>query len=1018
MSASVTPLLKQIKSEKKNVPEDVEGKTCPVQVVVRCRPLSKQEQADQSNSHLNFPADKKEVVVSSKGKGNSKTYTFDHVYSHEATQVDLYNTTVSPIVQEVLKGFNCTIFAYGQTGTGKTFTMEGLSGALSKTSGNNIHPDAGIIPRSVHHIFTALEQSSSEYSVKVSFLEIYNEELLDLLAPLPSPPVTGFNSTTTSDSAPQPLKIFDGITGGNKGLTIQGLEEVMVNNADDIFRILEKGFKQRNVAETNMNKQSSRSHCIFTVIIHTKESTSDGEDLIKVGKLNLVDLAGSENIGRSGAVNQRKNEAAHINKSLLTLGRVITALTEHSGHIPYRESKLTRLLQDSLGGKTKTCVVATISPSNSSLEETMSTLDYAHRAKNIKNKPEVNQKMTQKAAMREYCQSIEKMKAALTAARTGDGYYITKEEHEEMNATIDGNKITIAEREEQIKILEENLATLEIVFTKKETELVEKTKESEKVKGELAEMTENFIATDRALVQKAEEVEDQKATICDLVEQEKLLENENNTLVKDNHSVNRDNNLLHEKIGRKSQVESENKNKASAFSRHMNNRVGAMQENISQFQETQTLTYGSIDSSLDSSLKRGESEMAAILSSVENMLAFMKKRYQNHLALMQDHQAAVSGHTSNISEDQTKHTAVIAEDLHAFFSEVSSTFEDLSQQSRQQQTNISQWVEEQKASADKRDETRKSFTTQQKNSVKDGTEIVRSFADASVSRIHNDQAAFEAMKTEQQQKLSAFEVSLQQMLRNFVAEQTQSLSANFESVQASLTSSKQDISGVSQRMQVHSAEAVASIDAFEVAEDVRSAAFVDELDNVSKLSQQYSAQFLPSVEHLTADCSAIVEKVNQREAEHAGRVAKHVELASTSVSQYVASVLESQKETDAGSDSHHKEISQQISKAGTSVADGIETVKKGLTAVRSETDNMNAKMNADLGEVSASVSTYFSGLKEDIPTGTTPVKKQPKPEFQSKIPKKSQQRKNPKADKSSTANKENTFSNSLQQAQC
>src|SRR6185503_9866344 len=144
-----------------------------------------------------------------------------------------------------------------------------------------------------------------------------------------------------------------------------------VASADEIFRILERGLQQRSVAETNMNKSSSRSHCIFSVIIHTKESTPEGEDLLKVGKLNLVDLAGSENIGRSGAQKERKREAGLINQSLLTLGRVITALTDHSPHIPYRESKLTRLLQDSLGGKTKTCIIATVSPSNLCMEETI-----------------------------------------------------------------------------------------------------------------------------------------------------------------------------------------------------------------------------------------------------------------------------------------------------------------------------------------------------------------------------------------------------------------------------------------------------------------------------------------------------------------------------------------------------------------------------------------------------------------------------------------------------------------------
>lgn len=174
-----------------------------------------------------------------------------------------------------------------------------------------------------------------------------------------------------------------------------------------------------------MNAHSSRSHTIFSITVHIRENTDDGEELMKTGKLNLVDLAGSENIGRSGAVERRAREAGNINQSLLTLGRVITSLVERAPHIPYRfsiffiyfnsvfenlnfkcefffcrESKLTRLLQDSLGGRTKTSIIATISPAAANLEETLSTLDYAHRAKNITNRPEVNQKLTKKALLK------------------------------------------------------------------------------------------------------------------------------------------------------------------------------------------------------------------------------------------------------------------------------------------------------------------------------------------------------------------------------------------------------------------------------------------------------------------------------------------------------------------------------------------------------------------------------------------------------------------------------------------
>ncbi|KAG1669464.1 Kinesin-like protein KIF11 [Nymphon striatum] len=273
-----------------------------------------------------------------------------------------------------LMGYNCTVFAYGQTGTGKTFTMEGEKNDDDHSWEED--PLAGIIPRTLHQIFEELRKQNVEFSVRVSFLELYNEELFDLL-------------TSTNDT--QKLRLYE--DASRKGsVVIQGLEEISVHNKDEVYAILERGAYKRQTAATLMNAHSSRSHSVFSVTIHIKEATEDGEELLKTGKLNLVDLAGSENIGRSGAIDKRAREAGNINQSLLTLGRVITALVE--------QSKLTRLLQDSLGGRTKTSIIATISPASINLEETLSTLDYAHRAKNITNKPEINQRLTKRALIK------------------------------------------------------------------------------------------------------------------------------------------------------------------------------------------------------------------------------------------------------------------------------------------------------------------------------------------------------------------------------------------------------------------------------------------------------------------------------------------------------------------------------------------------------------------------------------------------------------------------------------------
>ena len=419
-----------------------------VQVVIRCRPQNKRETRKHESTIVETNTDSAEIVVQHASRNNRddgrRKFTFDQVFGPESSQVEVYETLVKPVVAEVLQGFNCTVFACtflvfffavfsllvfyflffsmlscffshhesffvimlylsvvrivdGQTGTGKTFTMEGDLGSPSLK---------GIIPRSVEDIFQRLDSVSSDSSVKISFMELYNEQLEDLLI---------------EENTGARLKLAE----TSRGVVVQNLENILVKTADDIYKHLESALAKRRVSATKMNKQSSRSHSVFTITIHMKETTPDGEDLLKVGKLNLVDLAGSECVGRSGAhAGDRKREAGNINKSLLTLGRVISALVEKRGHIPYRDSKLTRILRESLGGTAKTTIIATVTPSSSGFEETCSTLKYANTAKSIENKPEVNQRMTKRALLKDYELDMHRIRQELAAARAKDGVYL------------------------------------------------------------------------------------------------------------------------------------------------------------------------------------------------------------------------------------------------------------------------------------------------------------------------------------------------------------------------------------------------------------------------------------------------------------------------------------------------------------------------------------------------------------------------------------------------------------------
>ncbi|CAM0872560.1 unnamed protein product [Alopecurus aequalis] len=386
-----------------------------VQVVLRCRPLSEEEQKANIQSAVSCNDMKREVtVLNSLFKQADKTFTFDKVFGPKSQQRVIYDHAVAPIVDDVLEGYNCTVFAFGQTGTGKTYTMEG---EIMQQMGE-LPATAGVMPRAVHHIFDILEGKKSDYTMKVTFLELYNEELTDLLA-------SEDQSRFPEDR--QKRSTISLMEDGKGGAVIRGLEEIVVYSPGEIYRLLEQGSARRRTADTALNKQSSRSHSVFSIYIHVKATTIGNQELIKCGRLNLVDLAGSESIARSGAKEVRAREAGELNKSLLTLGRVITALVEHSVHVPYRDSKLTRLLRESLGGKAKTCIIATVTPAVHCLEETLVTLDYAYRAKSIRNKPEVNQKICKSVMLKDLYQEMEKMKQDVIAAREQNGIYIPPE---------------------------------------------------------------------------------------------------------------------------------------------------------------------------------------------------------------------------------------------------------------------------------------------------------------------------------------------------------------------------------------------------------------------------------------------------------------------------------------------------------------------------------------------------------------------------------------------------------------
>ena len=375
-----------------------------VQVVVRCRPLFGKELNEGREQIVEMDTKTGAVSLRNPKDAQNKNFTFDKIFDASCTQRDVYEGAASRIVDAALQGYNGTVFAYGQTGTGKTHTMEGKDEPIE---------ERGILPHAFHHVFDSIEKNKNnknekqvESLVRASFLEIYNENVRDLLAK---------DQTKTCD-----LK-----EDSDHNVYVNGLTTFVVKSASEMHNILQVGKKNRSVGATLMNADSSRSHSIFTVTVETsrlRDGDPPGADPhIKVGKLNLVDLAGSERQSKTNASGDRLKEATKINLSLSALGNVISALVDgKSQHIPYRDSKLTRLLQDSLGGNTKTVMIANVGPADYNFDETMSTLRYANRAKNIKNKPKINED-AKDTMLREFQEEIKRLKAQIEQGG-GSGY--------------------------------------------------------------------------------------------------------------------------------------------------------------------------------------------------------------------------------------------------------------------------------------------------------------------------------------------------------------------------------------------------------------------------------------------------------------------------------------------------------------------------------------------------------------------------------------------------------------------
>ncbi|XP_009081245.1 PREDICTED: LOW QUALITY PROTEIN: kinesin-like protein KIF15, partial [Acanthisitta chloris] len=392
-------------------------------------------------------------------KPEPKIFTFDYVANTEATQEYMFSSVAKNIVESCMNGYNGTIFAYGQTGSGKTFTMMG-----PPDSGNFSHSLRGVIPRSFEYLFFLIEREKEKagngksFLCKCSFIEIYNEQIFDLL-----------------DSASAGLFLREHI---KKGVFVDGAVEKKKKecSAAEAYQVLTTGWRNRRVASTSMNRESSRSHAVFTITVESMEKNNELVN-IRSSLLNLVDLAGSERQKDTHTEGLRLKEAGNINRSLSCLGQVITALVDVGNgkqrHVCYRDSKLTFLLRDSLGGNAKTCIIANVHPGSKCFGETLSTLNFAQRAKLIKNKAVVNEDTQGNVSqLQAELKKLKEQLAQLTSVPSMCSISVSQDTLQKNNTNYMNNFLEAMlfwkKSEGEVKNLLEKVAQLENLCAKKE----------------------------------------------------------------------------------------------------------------------------------------------------------------------------------------------------------------------------------------------------------------------------------------------------------------------------------------------------------------------------------------------------------------------------------------------------------------------------------------------------------------------------------------------------------------------
>ncbi|KAF5315601.1 hypothetical protein D9611_004710 [Ephemerocybe angulata] len=949
-----------------------------IQVVIRCRRRSEQEIQENSPIIVTSTGAKSKELSIETGSAQSslgvvtqaptRTYPYDLVFGPEADQSMIYHDVVSPMLEQVLQGYNCTLFAYGQTGTGKTYTMQG---DLNPSPMGNPSAHAGMIPRVLFRLFHQLEKANADFSVKISFVELYNEELRDLLAsdlsaPTGSTQPMGFGGKGTDNG----LKMFD--EAGKRGIFIQGLEEIAVKDSKAALALLVKGSERRQIASTNFNEHSSRSHSVFSITVHTKD-VSFGEDLLKTGKLHLVDLAGSENIGRSGAENKRAREAGMINQSLLTLGRVINALVDKATHVPYRESKLTRLLQDSLGGRTKTCIIATVSPARSNMEETLSTLDYALRAKSIRNKPEVNQRMSRNALLKEYIGEIDRLKADLLAAREKNGIFFSEDSWNAHMAEDEMKKTEMLEAKKQAQIIESQLRQVREEFEQSLGLLMKRDVELKETKDRLEKTEVTLEQKERHLKQTTTALQEEEVIRKSYQESEKNLDGVaktlKTTLVQSTHHIEG----LHAKIERKANVLTTNSRLVSKHGQQLASSSKDISKSFDHYLRAATDLHHAIETQTqDFSVSQAE-HIAEATSQMDEQFKTLQQQFQSLAAGEEADTKLFTGLQESLEQAHSAFEDELANWGESVKDTVQQSCGEASTTANNQMVDIGRAVDSLQAALESIVRQAKGFVEEQRHLVAEIKEYSNAQAAAEIARLKKQNQMLSQMIASERDKANVAKDDLVQrvtgLLDNFLQGRDDSLKSATRELQ-------RENDGFASAKKVEQTNHLKTCDAAET----RIQSFDGALQQRVRENKRKHEEITKTIEETTTALDGAFNNLRSTVQENA-------EASSSTLREIQAEGLEEHArlkrirlETTRSMQANVESADSFVQSALALTSSDIETFTNNLSNNLSELQDLTSSSGDNtlqgLSTVhEVAVTLLDKGTREDMPTGSTPQKR-------------------------------------------